>query len=386
MPQISLRPGDGRGKAERVCDIVRDMFVAESMEAVAEVVRLLREASAIEIVRVKDRFTTPSAGGWRDLMINYTLAGDAHCCEVQICHNSLLVARKGLPGHAIYGRVRNANELLGRLGLLDESTNRLRLTGCKEAGVSCAEAKMVGLTLKEIRTAGYTCSEAKEAEFTLEELLQQDAYTVEEMGGVLSELKEGATEQLLKKVRLDSMEQALTAQELDWSRKRLDGDDVKLVAFLMAESGALMHLKLHDNKIGDAGAIAIADALRINGVMTNLNLNSNLIGVEGGKAIAEALKVNSALTGLNLNENQIGDAGASAIADALHVNGVVTQLGLRENKIGDKGAAAIAKALEVNVALTKLDLKYNSDVGQDSKDELRDAVRRRVSVFDLGLL
>ena len=140
MPQISLRPGDGRGNAERVCDIVRDMFVAESMEAVAEVVRLLREASAIEIVRVKDRFTTPSAGGWRDLMINYTLAGDAHCCEVQICHNSLLVARKGLPGHAIYGRVRNANELLERLGLLDERTHRLRFTGCKEVGVSCAKA------------------------------------------------------------------------------------------------------------------------------------------------------------------------------------------------------------------------------------------------------
>ena len=59
MPQISLRPGDGRGKAERVCDIVRDMFVAESMEAVAEVVRLLREASAVEIVRIKDRFTRP---------------------------------------------------------------------------------------------------------------------------------------------------------------------------------------------------------------------------------------------------------------------------------------------------------------------------------------
>ena len=46
-------------------------------------------------------------------------------CEVQICHNSLLVARKGLPGHLIYGRVRNATERLERLGLLDERTHRL---------------------------------------------------------------------------------------------------------------------------------------------------------------------------------------------------------------------------------------------------------------------
>ena len=110
-------------------------------------------------------------------MINYTLAGDAHCCEVQICHNSLLVARKGLPGHAIYGRVRNANELLERLGLLDERTHRLRLTGCKEVGVSCAEAKMVGLTPKQIRDAGYSCAEAKEVGFTLQE--RRQAYSAE---------------------------------------------------------------------------------------------------------------------------------------------------------------------------------------------------------------
>ena len=39
--------------------------------------------------------------------------------EVQICHASLLLARKGLPGHVVYGRVRNCNELKEFLGLLD---------------------------------------------------------------------------------------------------------------------------------------------------------------------------------------------------------------------------------------------------------------------------
>ena len=68
------------------------MKLAQSMRAIANVVRLLRESDAVEIVRVKDRFTTPSAGGWRDVMINYKLKGDSHVCEVQICHNSLVVA------------------------------------------------------------------------------------------------------------------------------------------------------------------------------------------------------------------------------------------------------------------------------------------------------
>merc|ERR1712185_890996 len=131
LEKISLRAGKGRGQADRVCDIVRDMFLAQSMADIAAMVRQMRESGAIDIMRVKDRFTTPSAGGWRDVMINYKLKGDTHVCEVQICHNSMLVARKGLPGHLIYGRVRNASELLERLGLLDERTHRLRqrLTG-----------------------------------------------------------------------------------------------------------------------------------------------------------------------------------------------------------------------------------------------------------------
>ena len=107
-------------------------------------------------------------------MINYTLSGDAHCCEVQICHNSMLVARKGLPGHAIYGRVRNANEILERLGLLDEGTHRLRQppTGCKQVGGACQQAQMMGLELSEIKEAQYTCKEAWEAGYSLPELQQ----------------------------------------------------------------------------------------------------------------------------------------------------------------------------------------------------------------------
>ena len=48
--------------------------------------------------------------------------------QVQICHNSMLMARKGLPGHLVYGRVRNACELLESLNLLQERKGQVRLT------------------------------------------------------------------------------------------------------------------------------------------------------------------------------------------------------------------------------------------------------------------
>ena len=170
--KIWLRPAGSRGRAERVCDVVRDMFVAPSMADVAAVVRALCASGDIVIVRVKDRFTTPSAGGWRDLMINYKLVGSEHVCEVQICHASLLLARKGLPGHVVYGRVRNCNELKEFLGLLDAlhhgaavaalrsqegwSTARIVALG----GIGAGALYEGGCPMAELVAAGVASSEA----------------------------------------------------------------------------------------------------------------------------------------------------------------------------------------------------------------------------------
>ena len=75
---------------------------------------------------------------------------------------------------------------------------------------------------------------------------------------------------------------------------------------------------MSSNSIGDDGAKAIAEALKVNAVVTTLNLSSNSIGVEGAKAIAEALKVNPVLTKLSLKYNEtMGDAGKQAVQDAV---------------------------------------------------------------------
>ena len=72
------------------------------------------------------------------------------------------------------------------------------------------------------------------------------------------------------------------------------------------------------NQIGDEGAQAISESLKINTSLTTLNLGSdkkirnekdrrnekkwigNEIGYEGAKAISESLKINTTLTELNL--------------------------------------------------------------------------------------
>ena len=100
VEKAQLRPGEGRGKTERVCDVVRAMLVAKDMvtvAAIADAFIRLGAAGIVEVVRIKDRFSKPSAGGWRDLMINVVIVGDErqHVCEMQIVHEMMLTARDG---------------------------------------------------------------------------------------------------------------------------------------------------------------------------------------------------------------------------------------------------------------------------------------------------
>ena len=105
------------GKADQVCDINRCMIKCPSMGHVALALAALIDDPNIEIVRVKDRYFNPSEGGWTDAMLNVRIKSDpnGHVCEVQIVHEQMLTARKGLPGHDVYNCVRNAGELLGLL-------------------------------------------------------------------------------------------------------------------------------------------------------------------------------------------------------------------------------------------------------------------------------
>jgi hypothetical protein len=83
---------------------------------------------------------------------------------------------------------------------------------------------------------------------------------------------------------------------------------------------------------------------------------------------------------------EIGDEGALALADALKVNKSLTSIDLCYNKIGDEGASALADALKVNTSVTNIDLAYD-EIGlslQAKVDELiaRNERLRQLFLFD----
>ena len=143
-------------------------------------------------------------------------------------------------------------------------------------------------------------------------------------------------------------------------------------------------LRIGANSIGDAGAIALAEALKVNRKLTSLDIGHNEIGPRGAKALVEALKSNRALSTLILYKNSIGASGATAIAEMLKYNRKLHTLELGNNAIGNTGAVALAEALKSNRKLVSLDLGLNSitDAGAIA---LRDAIRSNHVLVNLDL-
>ena len=148
------------GNVSRIFDVVRGMMLCEDMGAVALLVKHFSMCSDITIVRVKNRFSNPTVGGWRDFLLCFYLNDDEnqHVCEVQIVHQHLFVARKGLPGHDVYATVRNALELQSML-----MDCRAKLQWNAE------DARRAGFTSQDMVAAGFENVEIEETGNIVEE-------------------------------------------------------------------------------------------------------------------------------------------------------------------------------------------------------------------------
>jgi Ran GTPase-activating protein (RanGAP) involved in mRNA processing and transport len=144
---------------------------------------------------------------------------------------------------------------------------------------------------------------------------------------------------------------------LDWVPKRVPGSfslccsdffcltsrtaGAEVARCLLRSSHTL--LDLSGNFIRDAGAEALAAAIRCNPNLTAIVLRSNDIGPSGASALIGALSRSKTITSLDLsglngvNRNHIGQKGCRALADALRFNPVLVSLNIDENGIGPYG-------------------------------------------------
>jgi Ran GTPase-activating protein (RanGAP) involved in mRNA processing and transport len=175
-----------------------------------------------------------------------------------------------------------------------------------------------------------------------------------------------------------------TITELNLSDNDIGIDGAKALAAMLEKNNTITELCLFRNNIKDDGAKALAGMLEKNNTITELNLSSNNIEIDGAKAIADALKVNKTITTLDLSYNNIGDDGAKALAEALKVNNTITTLELWFNEIGKDGAKALADMLKVNETITRLELSGNN-IGIEGAIAIAKALKENKAITKLYL-
>jgi Ran GTPase-activating protein (RanGAP) involved in mRNA processing and transport len=149
---------------------------------------------------------------------------------------------------------------------------------------------------------------------------------------------------------------------LDLSSNQLGDDAAAEIARMLPSLQSLSSLDLSGNKeIGDSGAEVLADALQSMPTLSELTLTYNSIGNLGSASLGALLEnENCHLVDIDLNGNKVGDEGAVALAQGIKSNTSLTHLDLRANVIGDEGVGEFLDTLDANTTLLKLDLRQNS--------------------------
>lgn len=128
---------------------------------------------------------------------------------------------------------------------------------------------------------------------------------------------------------------------------------------------------LSSQKVGDAGAALVGKALaHRNCCITSVHMDSCEVGCAGVTELAEGMKRNSTLEELIMLDNAVGDAGAVALAEALKSPDCkVRCLSLPANRIGPAGGVALGEMLAVNTSLQTIYLMGQENKGGGIGDE-----------------
>jgi len=166
---------------------------------------------------------------------------------------------------------------------------------------------------------------------------------------------------------------SLTALNLRGCGIGSDGLGEILAAIRQNISSNITTLLLWGNGLGDEGACALAKMLA-DSLDDGHKVGSSHSATMGSQATSRTRQACN-LIEIDLRMNRVTSAGAISLAQALKVNQTLTSLGLKANGIGNDGAAALAESLQrkENSTLTSLSLMGNPIYGS-GKRVLQEAI------------
>ncbi len=148
-------------------------------------------------------------------------------------------------------------------------------------------------------------------------------------------------------------------QQLSVSRTRLGPAGAQKLAQLISRTHRMSSLRIMFNLIGNEGASALGNAIRVSCIKTleELNITGCELDSAGVIALFTPLK-DSMLRELRMDYNTAGDAGATAVADCL-LRGRIRRLSIYKSFMGAIAAQHLVRVLKVSCELQTLNLSSN---------------------------
>jgi len=175
-----------------------------------------------------------------------------------------------------------------------------------------------------------------------------------------------------------------TVQHLCLRNSQIDQDFVSSIVKgpLLSADNSLRTLDLAQNRIGCAGAVALAHAFSTKDLgLRKLDLSYNCVGDDGARALGYALggsegpcPAGAALEVLELEGNDIGDMGGIALAAAIHRAPSLARVNLGRNSLGPDAVHAIADSIASGAASLRELVLASSEMGEQAAAHLLEAV------------
>ena len=159
-------------------------------------------------------------------------------------------------------------------------------------------------------------------------------------------------------------------KQLDISENDLTSLEAPAISDMMT---CLEELDISHNKLGDNGAVILADGIIKNNTLKLLEIGYNDIRARGAIAIANSLTHNTTMEGLGISGNPISGDGAIAIAEAITNNKTLKTLLLGGDDILDEESVMIImKSMYNNNSINELylpkALKDNDNVKSEAEN------------------
>ncbi|KAF0688286.1 Aste57867_20156 [Aphanomyces stellatus] len=151
-------------------------------------------------------------------------------------------------------------------------------------------------------------------------------------------------------------------ESLRWTKRRRMSLTPKqwamVLSFGLAFNTTVVDLDVQDTALGNLGAIALFQTLRVNRTLLRLNVASNQIGDDAAYALAALLQTNTTLTQLVLHDNGFTARGIAVLGAALgdSQDSSLLDLDLSFNPLDEASSLALSTCLQVNETLTRLNL------------------------------